>query len=81
MPSYTKPNSGRHILDIIFRTICMKHNAPKGVPCFKIHYHNGKGKYGPAICGTRVIKAGFNGKIHPNSLGQRISAGESRFNR
>ena len=82
MPRYkSKVNSGKHIVDIIHRTSCEKHDAQKGAPCFQIHYDHGKGKYGPAICGLRVLTAGFNGEIHPNSLGQTIPAGESRFRR
>jgi len=74
-----KPNSGKHILYIINRIACAKHDAEKGAPCFTLHYDHGKSKTGPAICGTRVFRAGFNGQIHPNSLGQTVPAGPSRY--
>lgn len=61
-------NSGKHIDDIIGRTDCSIHYAGIGSPCFEVRYGNGKGEYGPGICGPRIKKAGFNGKIHPSSL-------------
>lgn len=79
MPPY-KPNSGKHIIYIINRIPCLKHGAPKGVPCFTICYDK-KNEHGPAICGSRVIRAGFNGQINPNSLGQTVLGGASRFRR
>lgn len=63
-----EPNSGKHIDDIVSRTSCKKHNASHGIPCFNVIYDNDKGEHGPAVCGNRIKRAGFNGKIHPNSL-------------
>lgn len=69
-----KPNDGKHLHDIIGRTVCSKHGAEHGDPCFTIHYDapidgpDGREVTGPAICGKRVIAAGFNGKINPASL-------------
>jgi hypothetical protein len=73
-----KPNDGRHIHDIISRTICPKHGAKKGDPCFKVYYDspidgpNERETCGPAICGARVLSAGFNGRISPNSLSGKL---------
>lgn len=61
-------NSGKHIDDIVDRTSCLIHTAPKGYPCFSIRYDDGKGTDGPAVCGPRIKAAGFNGIINPNSL-------------
>lgn len=77
MPRY-KQNDGEHIDEIIDRVDCAKHNAAKGFPCFKIYYDNGRVEHGPGICGTRVTKAGFNGKIQPSSLSQKTKDRESR---
>lgn len=68
-----KPNTGTHIVDIINRTTCEKHKAEKGEPCYHIRYNEKRNAYGPAICGSRVIKAGFNGQIHPSSLGRKAT--------
>jgi hypothetical protein len=69
-----RPNEGKHIHDIVDRTICLKHHAALGEPCFKIYYdsfintHDGEDIFGFAICGARVHTAGFRGKITPTSL-------------
>lgn len=78
MLSPAKPNNGKHIDDIIDRTSCDTHNATTGTACFYIRFDGGKGDNGPAICGTRIRKAGFNGKIHPNSLSRSGSKSELR---
>lgn len=66
-------NSGKHIDDIIDRTECSIHYAGMGYPCFEVLYGNGKGEYGPGICGPRIRKAGFNGTIHPSSLSRSVT--------
>ena len=72
-----KPNTGEHIDDIVNRTTCEKHKVPKGVPCFHIHYDTAE-KYGPAVCGPRITKAGFNGSIQPSSLSRKSKDSGSR---
>lgn len=77
--SFQEANSGKHIDDIISRTACAHHYAAQGFPCFTVKYDDGKGTYGPAICGSRIRKAGFNGIINPVSLSR--SNGKSRLGR
>lgn len=61
-------NSGEHIDEIVDKIGCDRHRVAKGVPCFEIRYNDGRGKPGPAVCGSRIKKAGFNGKINPISI-------------
>lgn len=68
--SKSRPNDGEHIKDIVSRTPCLRHKAPKGIPCFHIHFDT-KETYGPAICNDRVVKAGFIGKISVNSMSRK----------
>jgi len=63
-------NSGEHIDDIISRTICDKHDAPEGIPCFYLYYDKVSQNRGSAVCNERIKKAGFNGEIDPRSLSQ-----------
>lgn len=67
-------NSGRHIDDIISRTICNRHHGDKGVACFYIYYSSRDGE-AEAVCNNRVKAAGFNGKINPSSLRQKTRDG------
>jgi hypothetical protein len=71
--AYHEVNSGKHIDDIVIRTSCNQHTAPKGWPCFEVRYDDGKGTIGPAVCGIRIKAAGFNGIINPNSLSRSYS--------
>lgn len=66
-------NSGEHIDDIINRYACDDCKVPHGTPCFSVRYGNGKGERGPAVCGKRIRRAGFNGKIHPSSLSRSVT--------
>lgn len=63
-------NHGVHLVNIIGRQECKKHNAPLGLPCFTIRKGKGNG-YFPAICNKRAVKAGANGKISEASLPTR----------
>jgi len=62
-----KPNNGEHISEVVNRTSCERHKVPKGIPCFHVYYDT-RDALGPAVCGARVVKAGFNGTINPSSL-------------
>jgi hypothetical protein len=79
MASYIH-NTGEHIDDIVDQTSCDKHNATQGVPCFQVKYGSGfaKGEFGPGVCGSRIKKAGYNGKIDPSSLRQKPSKAKPR---
>lgn len=60
-----KHNSGEHIRRIMDTHACSLHNAPLGVPCFHIHpgAPQSEGAYLAAVCGVRIKKVGFTGKI------------------
>lgn len=62
-----KPNDGEHIKDIISRTVCRKHKADKGEPCFNIKFDS-RAAYGAGICNDRVVKAGYNGTISDSAM-------------
>ncbi len=62
-------NNGVHIASAIDRTACAKHGVPLGVPCWSIpkNIKDDIGYYA-AICGDRIWKAGYVGKIAPASM-------------
>ena len=74
MGNYT-PNDGVHISYIVSTTSCAKHGADKGDPCWTV-YHNSTERSYDSVCGSRIKKAGFSGKIDPTSLrrGQKFAA-------
>jgi len=67
-----QPNSGKHIDEIVNQTACDKHNAKEGTPCWYIKYDRKQrlnhSERGQAVCGDRIKKAGFIGRINPISL-------------
>lgn len=60
-------NTGFHIDDIVAQTTCKKHGAEQGSPCWDLWVASSE-RYVPLVCGERVARAGFNGKITPSSL-------------
>lgn len=60
-------NPGIHISRIVTETPCPKHRASMGVPCWIIPTNTLRGFY-PAVCGKRIKRAGFIGKISPQSM-------------
>ncbi len=62
-------NNGVHIVSAIERTTCAKHDVPQGVPCWSIpkNIKDDLGYYA-AICGDRIERAGYVGKIAPASM-------------
>lgn len=81
MSQYYEYNSGKHIDEIIDKTVCDKHNGTKGVACFYVFSNKKSDDPRPAVCDDRVKAAGFNGKIQPSSLRQKSRDGNfySRF--
>lgn len=79
---FVQDNLGEHIVGAISRTICKKHGAPEGIPCWHLPKSNGFGYY-PAICGGRIRLAGFAGKISPQSMRAKspVAATRTRFSR
>lgn len=59
-------NDGRHIETVVWANECKRHNVGRGEPCF-VSY-TGADEMISGVCGKRIKKAGFNGKIDPRSL-------------
>lgn len=66
-----QPNSGKHIDEIVSQTFCDKHDAEQGKPCYYLYYEKKFSNRGVGVCGERIKKAGFVGKIHHKSLRTR----------
>lgn len=71
MSRYEEHNTGKHIDDIIRRTVCDKHNGGQGIACFYVFWSTEGGTAAEAVCNDRVKAAGFNGNINPSSLRQK----------
>lgn len=71
-------NDGRHIMRVITSTECRKHGATPGHACYMIP--NDLWEWYRGVCGARIKKAGFNGKITEKSLSlsRRQPEGRSR---
>jgi hypothetical protein len=63
-------NDGKHIESIIGSTACGRHSAQRGVACWAIPRDPGpKGDNTLlAVCGARIRKHGYNGKISATAL-------------
>jgi hypothetical protein len=75
---FTSLNSGKHIDRIVNATLCMVHKVPIGIPCYHIQPGT-TGHFGrlAGVCGKRIRKAGYNGRITDQSL-QLGRGGRSR---
>lgn len=58
-------NDGKHINNIIQNHTCGRHAKDAGVPCYTLF--NSFGKLN-GVCGKRIFKAGYNGKISLTSM-------------
>lgn len=62
-------NNGKHLEHVVNTTVCGQHKAGKHVACWSI---NSGSPTGPdqllAVCGRRIRKAGYNGKISSTAL-------------
>lgn len=67
-------NKGVHLHSLIERVECEIHHVPMGVPCFHLPNNMNKEAYYVGACGSRVKKAGFNGKISPQSVRAKAPA-------
>lgn len=61
-------NPGTHIARIIKETVCRKHNADVGAPCWAIASNMSPLGHHKAVCGKRIKRAGFIGQISPQSM-------------
>jgi hypothetical protein len=57
-----------HLHSLIERTGCDAHGVPEGVPCYYLPNNLSKEAHYVGACGSRVKKAGYNGKISPQSM-------------
>lgn len=76
-----KSNDGSRIPETVDRTTCPRHNVPEGVPCWTMpkNVAGGFGRYA-AICGDRIRRAGWVGKISPESMRSRAPGSVERKN-
>ena len=68
MSNFLVHNDGQHIHGVIGSTTCGKHKADVGMPCWVLPNSKNVDIFHYGICGKRIAKAGFNGKITPASL-------------
>jgi hypothetical protein len=63
-------NAGKHLHGAISTTSCGKHSVEEGVPCYTLPNNSGlsTNPFHYGICGVRIRKAGFVGKISPESM-------------
>lgn len=64
----TIDNQGQHLHRTIGNTTCGDHKADIGAPCWVLPSNRSFGSFYYAICGKRIKKAGFIGKISPESI-------------
>lgn len=67
-------NTGVHLHSIIDRIGCKIHNVPAGDACYHLPNTLSEEAYYVGACGSRVKKAGFNGKISPQSMRSKAPA-------
>lgn len=67
-------NTGMHLHALIQRTGCGIHNVPEGVPCYHLPNNLNKEAYYVGACGSRVKRAGYNGKVSPQSMRAKAPA-------
>ena len=74
-------NNGRHIYKILSTTVCRRHDAGEGTPCFTVNPGSKTAPISPLIgvCGLRIKKAGYNGSISTTSFQTRRPSGSKPF--
>lgn len=70
-------NDGQHIAYIYNQTECKKHSAEQGTPCWSVLQPD-TGRYLPALCGSRIKKAGFIGHVSSLSLNKKMAGGRNQ---
>lgn len=67
-----KLNDGKHITHIVATVPCGQHQAPRGSACWAVETQvidtDFSERQAYAVCGSRIRKAGYNGKISPTSV-------------
>lgn len=67
-------NHGQHMHRAIGSTTCGKHKADIGMPCWVLPNSKDVDKFHYGICGKRILKAGFIGKVSPQSMRAKAPA-------
>jgi hypothetical protein len=67
-------NTGVHLHALINRIGCGIHKVPVGVPCYHLPNNMTSEAYYVGACGSRVKRAGYNGKISPQSMRAKAPA-------
>lgn len=67
-------NKGVHLHSLIERIGCDLHGVPEGIPCYYLPNNLNKQAHYVGACGSRVKKAGYNGKISPQSMRAKAPA-------
>jgi len=72
-------NNGKHISRVMDEHSCGRHRAPIGVPCYHITPGSSDSfGYLAGVCGFRIKKAGYNGKISATSMRLKTPGGRSK---
>lgn len=64
------------IQKVLASTDCRRHKADVETPCWVLHLN--AGRFAPAVCGSRVKRAGYNGDIRESSLRSTNAATKKR---
>lgn len=64
-------NNGKHIETIVAETVCARHRRDKGEGCWPIENRTDTCRQGMAVCGSRIKKYGYDGKISEQSMQTR----------
>lgn len=67
MALHRPENKGRHIPSIVGSVGCYIHGVKEGDPCYLVPVEGSKA-FLWGVCGSRIKKAGHNGKISPMAL-------------
>lgn len=65
---HSTDNDGVHLHSLIERTGCGIHSVPAGVPCHTLLNNVNPQTDYVAACGSRIKKAGFNGRVSAQSM-------------
>lgn len=63
-----KFNDGRHIHTVVERTACKRHKVSVGMPCWAVVPNTVQNSVAPAVCGPRILAAGYVGRISETSV-------------
>jgi len=62
------PDFTLHIGNILSRVDCPKHKAIEGAACYYLHSDHHPSGFHIAICNSRAVRAGYNGRVSDKAL-------------